>query len=312
MHMISEFNRFFKKQSLASTYKPTLVKCLLDLGDYQQDEGGKWIEDNGDSLIVDLNFVAARFLRYYHPLKFKFKLKQAATKQRIAIYSILEDFEHLVGVKSTPSKKMMCSDKLVEMRKSTIENNAIKQQVLPKLLHDCDIYTIIPGSKSIAIKKDVVDFMKANKNLLESALNHMISRYLENCNASPNISTKLEERIPRKTLKPSEFAKIISIGKSRCFYCNQKFTSFAQEHFLPWNFMFQTENFNIVPACTTCNSSKNDKLPHGKYLALLFGRNCKLDDLPIGYSEEFLEKLYETCRLEYHGKDKDLWTHDLQ
>jgi len=39
--MISEFNRFFKKQSLASTYKPTFVKCLLDLGDYENYEGGK-------------------------------------------------------------------------------------------------------------------------------------------------------------------------------------------------------------------------------------------------------------------------------
>ena len=34
---LSEFNRFFKKQSLAATYKPTLLKCLLDLGDYNQD-----------------------------------------------------------------------------------------------------------------------------------------------------------------------------------------------------------------------------------------------------------------------------------
>ena len=51
---LSEFNRFFKKQSLAATYKPTLLKCLLDLGDYNQDEGGKWIETKDDSLAVDV------------------------------------------------------------------------------------------------------------------------------------------------------------------------------------------------------------------------------------------------------------------
>ena len=63
--MISEFNRFFSSKSLASTYKPTFVKCLLDLGDYKEDEGSQWIEKQDGSLIVDLNFVAARFLRYY-------------------------------------------------------------------------------------------------------------------------------------------------------------------------------------------------------------------------------------------------------
>ena len=62
--MISEFNRFFSSKSLASTYKPTFLKCLLDLGDYRTDEGSQWVSENGDSFIVDLNFVAARFLRY--------------------------------------------------------------------------------------------------------------------------------------------------------------------------------------------------------------------------------------------------------
>jgi len=41
MNKISEFNRFFLSKSLASTYKPTFLKCLLDLGDYKKDEGEK-------------------------------------------------------------------------------------------------------------------------------------------------------------------------------------------------------------------------------------------------------------------------------
>ena len=74
--MISEFNRFFSSQNLASTYKPTFLKCLLDLADYKEDEGGNWVVKNGNEITVDLNFVAARFLRYYWPLLFKFRLKQ--------------------------------------------------------------------------------------------------------------------------------------------------------------------------------------------------------------------------------------------
>ena len=305
--MISEFNRFFKSKSLASTYKPTLVKCLLDLADYQSDEGSQWVKQKGDTYTVDLHFIAARFLRYYHPLRFKFKLKQEATKKRIAIYSILEEYEEQLGVKSTPSKKAICSEKFSEIREKTIVNGAIRQQVLPKLRNDCNIYTINTGSKSIQIKKEIIDFMRENNKLLESALNHMIAEYLEKCNSSPNISTKLEEKISRTTLTKDKFQKMINMQNSCCFYCGSKGDSFAQEHFLPWNFLFQTENYNIIAACQACNSSKNDKLPHGKYLEKIIKRNQSLDDLPMGYSEEFMKNMYENCRLEYHGRDKTLW-----
>ena len=72
--MSLEFNKFFKRHNLASTYKPMLAKCLLDLGDFKKDEGSQWVEKKGNMFTVNLHFVAARFLRFYHPLKFQFKL----------------------------------------------------------------------------------------------------------------------------------------------------------------------------------------------------------------------------------------------
>ena len=107
--MIDQFNKFFNKQSLASTYKPTFVKCLLDIGDCKEFEGKEWVESKGEFYDVDLNFIVARFLRFYHPLKFKYKLKQEATKNTIAIYDILGTFKDLVTTKKTPSlKKFLC------------------------------------------------------------------------------------------------------------------------------------------------------------------------------------------------------------
>jgi len=304
--MISEFNRFFSSKSLASTYKPTFVKCLLDIGDYKPDEGSQWIEQKNDDYIIDLHFVAARFLRYYCPLLFKFKLKQEATKTPIAVYRILKEFEKEIGVKSTPSKKFLCSEKFAGLRQKTIREG-IKPQVLHRLLNDCKIYTIIKGSDKIVIKKEIVDFMKNNRKVLESALNHMIAGYLEKCNSSPNISTKLEEKIARTTLKKEEFAKIISMQNSCCFYCGNKEQSFEQEHFIPWNFVFDTQNFNIIAACQACNSSKLDKLADSIFLEKLLERNDKLERLSFGYSREFMRNLYESCRLEYHGGEQELW-----
>lgn len=307
--MISEFNRFFKKQSLASTYKPTFIKCFLDIGDCQESEGKEWIEYDGESYTIDLNFIVARFLRYYHPLKFKYKLKQEATKNTIAIYDILETFKDLVGIKSAPPLKKFCSKKFSEVREVTIKNPAIQQQVMPKLLNDCKIYE--HDSKKIVIKKEVVDYMKNNRNVLMSALNNMIATYLEKCNKKvPDISTKLLEDLHRTKLPPTKFEKIISLQNSCCFYCKKNFSSFEQEHFIPWNFIPQTENYNIVPACKKCNNSKKDKLPEREFLDGhdgLIDRNTKLENLPVEYSEEFMKTSYENCRTEYHGINERLW-----
>ena len=308
--MSVEFNKFFKRHSLASTYKPTLAKCLLDLGDYEKNEGSQWVKKQNDTYIVNLHFVAARFLRYYHPLKFKFKLKQESTKQTVAIYDILQENKDLfdeLRTKDTPSKNDMCTDLFQDVREKTIKHPLMRVQVLPKLLKDCNIYTISDDKNFISVKKDVVDHMYSNKDVLESALNHMISKYLENCNAAPNISTKLDEKLKRKNLSAKPKNEVLEIANYTCFYCPAKNVKFDMDHFVPWNYLGQTEQYNMVPACKHCNPSKNDKLTIKKFLDALIERNQKLEKLPMGYSKEFLTNLYENAIIEYHGKEKTLW-----
>jgi len=308
--MSLEFNQFFKRHSLASTYKPMLAKCLLDLGDYDEDEGSKWVEKNNDVYSVNLHFIAARFLRFYHPLKFKFKLKQESSKETVAIYDILAKNKHLfekLRTKDIPSKKDMCSELFHEMREKTIKHPLMRVQVLPKLLNDCNIYEISDDKKYIKIKKNIVNYMQSNKDVLESALNHMISVYLETCNASPSICTKMDEKLKRKNLSAKLEEEVLKISDNTCFYCPAKNVKFAMDHFVPWNYLGQTEQYNMVPACTPCNSSKNDKLTDRKYLDKLIERNKKLKKLPMGYSKEFLTNMYENAIVEYHGRERKLW-----
>jgi len=308
--MISEFNRFFSSKTLASTYKPTFLKCLLDLGDYKEDEGGQWVTSKGNEVTIDLNFIAARFLRYYWPLSFKFRLKQEPTYTPIAVYRLLKEYSEILGTKTQPTKKQLCLDKFAELRLRTIREG-IKPQVLHRLLKDCKVYSVNKNSNSIVIKTDIISYMKQNKKILEAALNHMIAEFLEKFNSAPNISTKLEERINRSVLKKDEFAKIIKMQDSSCFYCHTRGNDFVQEHFIPWNYLFSTQNYNIVAACQTCNSSKNDRLPTTKYLDLLLSRNEKLEKKPYGYSREFMKNLYESCKIEYHGMERELWKNQI-
>ena len=74
---MSEFDRFFGgSPNLASTYKPTFLKCLLDIGNDENIEGSQWITQRENEYEVGLDFIAARFIYYYWPLKFLFKLKR--------------------------------------------------------------------------------------------------------------------------------------------------------------------------------------------------------------------------------------------
>ena len=308
MNETNEFNRFFLSKSLASTYKPTLLKCLLDLADYSENEGSQWVKQTNDSLEVDLNFVAARFIRYYWPLRFKFKLKQEATPTPIAMYRLLDEYVQLFEKnKSQPSKRELCSDKFSGLRLKTIREG-IKPQVLRKLLNDCKIYSVTKSSNSIIIKKSTVNFMKDHKKILEYALNHVIAEYLEKFNQAPNISTKLEEKIPRTTLKKVDFDEIIKLQRSKCFYCEKTGDEFAQEHFVPWNYVFDTQSFNTVAACKNCNSSKSDRLSDKKYLKKILVRNKNLQKKSYGYSDETFRNLFSSCISEYHGLDKPLWS----
>jgi len=308
MNNISEFNRFFLSRTLASTYKPTFLKCLLDLGDYKKDEDKNWIKDKGNSLEVDLNFIAVRFIRLYWPLLFKFKIKQEATAQPIAVYRLLNEHVHLFGEnKSQPSKKQLSEDKFDEFRLKIIREG-IKPQVLRRLLNDCKIYEIGKNSNSITIQKNIVQFMKDNKKILEAALNHTIAEYLEKINQSPNISVKLEEKQPRTVLKNEDFSEIRKMQNDRCFYCNEPNSEFAQEHFIPWNYIFDTQSFNIVAACKGCNSSKSDNLPKHDYLEQILQRNRKLKKISYGYSDESFKNLYNACKIEYHGIEQPLWS----
>ena len=303
---MSELNRFFKSKKMAATLKPTFLKCLLDIGDCKREEGSQWVNQTQNDYEVDLNFVAVRFIRYYWPLKFIFKIKQAATSAPLAAYGVLDDFSGLTGKKRCPPKKKLCENKFAEMRLAMIRDG-IKPQVLKKLLNDCNIYSVPRGSNSIIISKETVNFMKENKNILVSALNNTIAEYLEGFNLSPNISRCLKEVTPRTKLRTPVFEKIIEMQSSCCFYCGNEGREFAQEHVIPWNFVRATQIHNIVAACTPCNGSKHDSLPAKKYLDKVLERNQSLESLPAGYSREMMENLYENCRIEYHGIEQALW-----
>lgn len=68
---------------------------------------------------------------------------------------------------------------------------------------------------------------------------------------------------------------------------------------IPFNFIYQTEVFNVVPACINCNSRKSDRLTAQEIFNRVIERNRKLT-LREGY-KDWYQKLYESCMTSYQG-----------
>ena len=90
-------------------------------------------------------------------------------------------------------------------------------------------------------------------------------------------------------------------GRNRCFYCNETSDkSLAIDHVIPFDYVLDTDLFNSVPACKSCNSVKSNRLPDYKTnFKLVLARNEKMN-LKFYDSNNF-DKLYDDCLREYHG-----------
>jgi hypothetical protein len=194
---------------------------------------------------------------------------------------------------------MLASEKFQGLRKEVI-NRSIKPEVLIHLDPMGDLYTRNESNNSIIIDKSLMEFFKNHREILLSALNFMITRYLEKINFVPRIAEKVAGSIPRTHLNNKQKTILLELHDS-CFYCQAKSDKgYHMDHVIPFNYLYQTEIFNIVPACNTCNSSKNDRLPTLEIFERVVERNNKLS-LRNDYTDEWYRKLYDTCLDSYHG-----------
>jgi 5-methylcytosine-specific restriction endonuclease McrA len=296
------FNSFFNSEKLSSTYKPVFVKSLISISDYDEQNlqrlvGQQWIKRENDKLRIDLNFIALRYIQYYWEFHFKFKLKQSHSPQDANINKI---FRKLQNDPKTPSLKSLASDDFSTLRKEVIRNS-IKPEVLIHLDKQKDLYERIPQEDYIIVAYSIVPFLKKYRAILIAATNYMITRYLEKINFVPRIAEKVSGSIPRNYLTDEEKNIILKMHNS-CFYCGTKPSSecYCMDHVIPFNFIFQTEIFNIVPACLDCNSKKSDRLPTQEIFNKVKQRNRQLA-LRQDYTEDWYQKLYDSCVSAYHG-----------
>ena len=141
---------------------------------------------------------------------------------------------------------------------SALRSLIIKKSLRPEVLNHLDtkkiIYEKVPKENYILVDHMLVNFFRKYREILLAALNYTITRYLEKLNFVPRIAEKISGNIPRSYPTEEERQIILKIN-NLCFYC-KKNPGICMDHVIPFNFLFQTEIFNIVPACKGCNSTK--------------------------------------------------------
>lgn len=289
----------FAKGKMSSTYKAIFLKCLLDLRHYDENIRTKrsdkrgWVRINGDEIILDLNFVAARFLKYYWDMEYSFGFKQTSDKHDTRIQTIIKGLKQKYP--KPPTWAQLMSDANVDVRKDVI-GEAMKPEVMKHIKTDMrGLFYHEKRSMYITLDKRIMGFFNRHYNTVTTIINYKLVTELEKYNkVVPRIASKVDyDRKIRMALTDVEKKFVMleyELGDKdkMCFYCKKRKISHF-DHVVPFKFVYSHDVYNIVPSCQKCNCVKHDKLPEDKYFARVIDRNMALGRLTREYLKDGVE-----------------------
>ena len=271
-------NRVFSNTT--ATYKFYWLLSLLDLH----------VKGHRDQMLA-LD-VAARMVAYaWYPIEY-FKLSfgkadsmsmiipEVAMLTGITVDDKLEDKNDTIMQAVTDDKRVRNKVKIllnkVPFRFQTpwiyTSNDAEMKRRSQLLDNDC-LYALTGSGESltVTINPKWSEYLNTNYEILRDFALWNLSLFLQAKNPNvPNISGKLlrpENREPL-TRQKKFWNKVIEIGGPlRCIYTNKELgmNDFDLDHFIPWSFVSHNQNWNLIPADGSFNSSKSDRIPELEY-----------------------------------------------
>ena len=280
------FMYIIKKADKNNTYKFALALFLLE---YSNSPNVK------PPYRVEYGEIAEHFLKYYWSHVCKSKLRQGPKNQNpLAIKIIETEFRDRVYPqtfdelkKKDPDLVSRCADKI---RKRCLKDVIPRFQLvdgnkevaffwyLSQEYGDASGNVRIYQDDGILVNPAAVAFMKKNFVPLHNSVILEWVRFLESKNfGTPNLVRKIEAKHkgPRDQRK---FLKHLRHISNQCFYCQETLLfdqSTHVDHVIPYDYIGDTEMWNMVLACQECNLAKLDRLPPRRYTAQLSERNKK-------------------------------------
>ncbi|MCB6993992.1 HNH endonuclease [bacterium 210820-DFI.6.37] len=166
-------------------------------------------------------------------------------------------------------------------------------------------------SKSILIKDEWADYIKANLGIITGWIDYNLITYLQRRNPSvPGISNKIYPPQERNLTAVKAYWKaVITASKIQNIYTGEPMTmrDVSIDHFIPWSYVAHDELWNLVPTTKGVNSSKNNRLPKWD---IYFPRLCNVEYSAYQLVQEYdhmkdLQRAISKCMRD-HVNDDDV------
>jgi hypothetical protein len=120
---------------------------------------------------------------------------------------------------------------------------------------------------TIELNSDWDDYLHRNYSILEDFIYWNLTLFIQKRNPNvPNIANKLIRPSRRSTLAEQRKCWNLTIRKTgpiKCIYTGLELheDAFDLDHFMPWSFVSHDLMWNLIPADSSINSSKSNRLP---------------------------------------------------
>lgn len=293
-------NQFYYRSYTTMSYKYGFFKALLEN-----------LYNVNEKLELKYDCLFSSFAKIYWNLVVHHQLWQSNSKnQQSSIQKILNDY---CESQSIPHEWTF--DQLPATLQLDIISNvkkAGKRYVIGAFYGDTNsfFYEFNLKEEYLRLNKPVYQFLQKHHRVLMTLTNYHLTKFLEKHNEVPNVEyllTKVEVVSQRGSLK--EFYTILKkYEQNRCFYCGGKLSNEQRkthvDHFIPWSYVQSDNLWNLVLACSTCNSKKSDKIAEEEFLKQIIDRNDNListiheeKDYFYSYNEKKLLALYQYSTL---------------
>ena len=278
--------QFLMHSKHSASYKFVLMKAILEcLPEISKDGHVTFLEINKHVTKIYWNLVITNKL-----------LQSPSTQKPSGVEQVLKKFQEENNIPDTWNFDHLPEEQKNDLIKKV--NSRFKINVFGSLYGSFDgtIYSFNLKEEWIQLASPYIEFFARYKTIIMNVTNYQMAVYLEKFNskeAMENILTKIEFVSARESLK--EFQSILlSYGAAECFYCKKPVRKTHVDHFIPWSYVQNDVLWNFVLACPTCNTSKNNKIAHPRYLDSLIERNNSMvHEQMESYDVNKLTNMYE-------------------
>lgn len=278
--------QFFMHTTHTTSYKFVLMKALLES-----------ITDISKIDRIEFKQITKYVVSIYWNLVVRHDLKQInSNKSKSRIEEILLNYQKENNIPNNWSFGKLAENQQGELVQIVLPQ--YKRYVFGSFYgaFDGTIYSFNKKEEWIQLVKPYVDFFLRYKTILMDLTNYHMKIFLAKYNSEEsidNLLNKIQFLSVRESLK--EFQDIlISTGVKECFYCKKKLKRIHVDHFIPWSYIQNDVLWNFVLTCPSCNSSKNNKIAHPRYLDDLINRNNLIvHEKMESYEIDKLRNMYE-------------------